>query len=181
MPRTETHPKLSAGHDATTGLVSAVQRWVGANPSGSSALDQIWLTAEALRCTGPELAVDVELAHLQQGSVTVRTGAQVGAGGILGKVGNTGNTSEPHCSTCRPDRIGERRSTGRACRFASTVGSWSTTADGAASLAGWAGYAVAITTGLAGPEPGPRHPEGCRGKGRPWPAIGVPPRHDESG
>jgi len=35
-------------------------------------------------------------AHMQPGSVTVRPGATVKRGDVLGKVGNTGNSSEPH-------------------------------------------------------------------------------------
>lgn len=38
----------------------------------------------------------VLLGHLQEGSVRVRTGETVRAGAPLGRVGNTGNTSEPH-------------------------------------------------------------------------------------
>jgi murein DD-endopeptidase MepM/ murein hydrolase activator NlpD len=35
-------------------------------------------------------------AHLQPGSVTVKPGGRVRRGQVLGKVGNTGNTSAPH-------------------------------------------------------------------------------------
>ena len=49
-----------------------------------------------LRCTGTTPTVDVLLAHLQRGSVAVEPGAPVSAGRLLGRVGNTGNTSEPH-------------------------------------------------------------------------------------
>ncbi|MGH2415985.1 MAG: M23 family metallopeptidase, partial [Microcystaceae cyanobacterium] len=35
-------------------------------------------------------------AHLQTGSVTVKPGVRVGRGQVLGKLGNTGNTSAPH-------------------------------------------------------------------------------------
>jgi hypothetical protein len=35
-------------------------------------------------------------AHMQPGSVTVKAGAKVKRGDLLGKVGNTGNTSAPH-------------------------------------------------------------------------------------
>ena len=38
----------------------------------------------------------VYLAHLLKGSVTVETGQKVRAGKILGRVGNSGNTTEPH-------------------------------------------------------------------------------------
>lgn len=40
--------------------------------------------------------VEVVLAHLRQGSVTVATGDTVAVGDRLGEVGNSGNTSEPH-------------------------------------------------------------------------------------
>jgi murein DD-endopeptidase MepM/ murein hydrolase activator NlpD len=38
----------------------------------------------------------VMIAHMQQGSVTVQPGDVVRAGDSLGKVGNSGNTTEPH-------------------------------------------------------------------------------------
>jgi hypothetical protein len=40
--------------------------------------------------------VHVVLAHLQHGSVRVAAGASVSAGDPIGKVGNSGNTTEPH-------------------------------------------------------------------------------------
>jgi hypothetical protein len=40
--------------------------------------------------------VDVELAHLKQGSVAVETGDAVSFGQVIGAVGNSGNTTEPH-------------------------------------------------------------------------------------
>jgi hypothetical protein len=46
----------------------------------------------ALHCSG----VTVLLAHLKQGSVVVSRGAAVRRGEPLGRVGNSGNTSEPH-------------------------------------------------------------------------------------
>lgn len=45
-----------------------------------------------IRCQG----VDVVLAHMQQGSVSVREGDAVKAGDRIGAVGNSGNTTEPH-------------------------------------------------------------------------------------
>jgi branched-subunit amino acid transport protein AzlD len=41
-------------------------------------------------------SVRVFLAHLQRGSVAVQPGASVASGDIVGRVGNSGNTSEPH-------------------------------------------------------------------------------------
>lgn len=38
----------------------------------------------------------VNYAHMQPGSVTVKAGDEVKRGAVLGKVGNTGNSSEPH-------------------------------------------------------------------------------------
>ncbi|MFB9994747.1 M23 family metallopeptidase [Deinococcus oregonensis] len=50
-----------------------------------------------LRSTAPDgRQVHVLLAHLQQGSVRVQPGDQVQAGQVLGTVGNSGNTTEPH-------------------------------------------------------------------------------------
>lgn len=40
--------------------------------------------------------VNVLLAHLKQGSVAVETGEAVEAGAVVGAVGNSGNTTEPH-------------------------------------------------------------------------------------
>jgi hypothetical protein len=45
-----------------------------------------------LRCQGVELL----LAHLRQGSVAVRSNERVARGRSVGRVGNSGNTSEPH-------------------------------------------------------------------------------------
>lgn len=49
-----------------------------------------------VRCVDTQPEVDVLLAHLNRGSVAVEPGAEVAAGQVVGKVGNTGNTSEPH-------------------------------------------------------------------------------------
>jgi len=38
----------------------------------------------------------IYLAHLMRGSVSVRAGETVRAGQLLGRVGNSGNTTEPH-------------------------------------------------------------------------------------
>lgn len=45
-----------------------------------------------VRCHG----VNVELAHLQNGSITIETGDALTAGQRIARVGNSGNTSEPH-------------------------------------------------------------------------------------
>jgi hypothetical protein len=51
--------------------------------------------------------VEVVLAHLKQFSVRVKAGQQVEAGDMLGLVGNSGNTSEPHLHI-HAERGGER-------------------------------------------------------------------------
>lgn len=43
-----------------------------------------------------ETGTYLEIAHLQQGSVTVTTGQRVAEGQVIGQCGNSGNTSEPH-------------------------------------------------------------------------------------
>jgi len=47
---------------------------------------------------------NVELAHLQHGSVSAQVGASVSAGDDIGKVGNSGNTTEPHLHIHAVDR-----------------------------------------------------------------------------
>ena len=47
-----------------------------------------------LHCTSPD--VDVLLAHLQKSSVHCRVGEAVRRGQEIGRVGNSGNTSQPH-------------------------------------------------------------------------------------
>lgn len=48
-------------------------------------------------CTLPDnREVHVLLGHLQEGSVQVQVGQGIHAGQILGRVGNSGNTTEPH-------------------------------------------------------------------------------------
>ena len=50
-----------------------------------------------LRATSPDgREIRVLLAHLQRGSVLVEAGVWVRAGQIIGRVGNSGNTTEPH-------------------------------------------------------------------------------------
>ena len=48
--------------------------------------------------------IEVTLAHLRKGSIQIRTGASVKAGDLIGRVGNSGNTSEPHLHIHAVDR-----------------------------------------------------------------------------
>jgi murein DD-endopeptidase MepM/ murein hydrolase activator NlpD len=50
--------------------------------------------------------VFVVLAHLRKGSVRVRAGDRVRAGQVLGRVGNSGNSSEPHLHVHADDGAG---------------------------------------------------------------------------
>ncbi|MFD8725838.1 M23 family metallopeptidase [Streptomyces sp. NPDC059629] len=72
-------------------VVSAVDRLTDQEP-GTIRLqptygNHVWID------TGAEI---VKLAHLRPGSVTVAKGDTVRAGQVLGEVGNSGNSSEPH-------------------------------------------------------------------------------------
>jgi len=63
------------------------------NPAGNHVL---------IECEGFE----VLLAHMQQGSIAVAVNDTVATGDLLGKVGNSGNTSEPHLHI-HAERLGE--------------------------------------------------------------------------
>lgn len=61
----------------------------------------------------------VALCHLQQGSVTVRSGQRVHVGEVLGRCGNSGNSTEPHLhvqaiNACDIERAKAMRLTFRA-------------------------------------------------------------------
>ncbi len=57
---------------------------------------------QVLRAAGNYLVLEVAdreflfIAHLQQGSISVNPGDRVSAGQVIGRVGNSGNSSEPH-------------------------------------------------------------------------------------
>ncbi len=56
-----------------------------ANPTGNHVVIQL-----------DETGTYLEIAHLKQGSVTVKNGQRVAEGQVIGQCGNSGNTSEPH-------------------------------------------------------------------------------------
>lgn len=56
-------------------------------------------------------------AHVQRGSATVAVGDEVAAGDVLGLVGNSGNTSEPHLHFQLMDRPEPLRAAGVPFRF----------------------------------------------------------------
>jgi hypothetical protein len=63
-------------------------------PPGQMDLDNVAGNHVVIRLDG--LDVNLLLAHLQNGSVSVKVGDRVSAGQLIGKVGNSGGTSEPH-------------------------------------------------------------------------------------
>ena len=73
------HAEASLPDNTLTGEVDRVR------PAGNQVL---------LRCDGTD--VEVLLAHLQAGSVRTTKGEHVDVGQIVGAVGNSGNSSEPH-------------------------------------------------------------------------------------
>lgn len=56
-------------------------------------------------------------AHVQRGSATVAVGDDVAAGDVLGVIGNSGNTSEPHLHFQLMDRSSPLRAAGVPFRF----------------------------------------------------------------
>jgi hypothetical protein len=72
------------------------------NPLGTRDEKQKEGNHVVLRCGD----ANVTLAHLQRGSVAVRPNARIATGTLLGRVGNSGNTTEPHLHV-HADRNGE--------------------------------------------------------------------------
>ena len=59
----------------------------------------------------------VYLAHLQKGSVAVKEGQKVSAGQLLGKCGNSGNTSGPHIHMHVQDQVKPYSGSGQNITF----------------------------------------------------------------
>ena len=78
------------------------------NPPGTRDEKQIAGNHVVLRCGD----ANVTLAHLQRGSVAVRPNTRVATGTILGRAGNSGNTTEPHLHI-----HADRNGTGVPARF----------------------------------------------------------------
>jgi murein DD-endopeptidase MepM/ murein hydrolase activator NlpD len=75
-----------------SGEVSAIQSGYKDFDGAHSELTHPVGNGVALHCHG----ATVVLAHLQEGSVSVNKGQTVHAGDLLGRAGNSGNTTEPH-------------------------------------------------------------------------------------
>lgn len=74
------------------GAVAATVDGVADNPPGRANIVVPAGNHIILRCDG----MDLLLAHLREGSVAVRPNQRVVPGQFVGRVGNSGNTSEPH-------------------------------------------------------------------------------------
>ena len=75
------------------GVVRKVHDGEPDNPIGTTDLSNAFGNYVVIEA-GPEEFV--YLAHFQKGSVSVKEGEQIEAGTVLGKCGNSGNTSGPH-------------------------------------------------------------------------------------
>lgn len=74
------------------GQVVAMENDKPDHPAGTRFRDRSGSNFVTLRCG----RTDVILAHLKQGSLKVALGQQIETGTLLGKIGHSGNTEEPH-------------------------------------------------------------------------------------
>lgn len=81
-----------AVHSPCTGSVVATVDGLDDNIPPQSDAENAAGNHVIISCQGAR----VLLAHLQRGSITVRQGDAVAAGDVFARVGNSGNTSEPH-------------------------------------------------------------------------------------
>jgi hypothetical protein len=102
------HPVRSPCHGR---VVASVDRVVDNVPPRSDP-DHPAGNHVVLACQG----VRVFLAHLRRGSVTVQPGDSVASGHVIGRVGNSGNSSEPHLHV-----HAEREGTGGGAREGTPV------------------------------------------------------------
>ncbi|WP_426949767.1 M23 family metallopeptidase [Ornithinimicrobium sp. W1679] len=59
----------------------------------------------------------VALCHLRQGSLTVAPGQRLAAGQVVGRCGNSGNSTEPHLHLQALDQIDVSQATGLPLAF----------------------------------------------------------------
>jgi murein DD-endopeptidase MepM/ murein hydrolase activator NlpD len=79
-------------HAPCSGVVTAAHDGLRDHPAGVRERHFMRGNFVAMQCGGYE----VTLAHMREGSVRAGIGDQVRSGDVLGQVGNTGNTDEPH-------------------------------------------------------------------------------------
>jgi len=81
-----------AVHSPCSGIVEEAVDQVPDNPPGKTDPQHLSGNHVLLRCG----ALRVLLAHLRRGSVAVIAGEPVRGGQVVGRIGNSGNTNEPH-------------------------------------------------------------------------------------
>jgi murein DD-endopeptidase MepM/ murein hydrolase activator NlpD len=99
------HPLLSP----VTGQVSAASDGADDQALGASDRTAPLGNYVCIQCDDPDSGrVEVCLAHLRKGSVSVVTGDVVKIGQLVGEIGNSGNSSDPHLHihVHRPDGSG---------------------------------------------------------------------------
>jgi hypothetical protein len=79
-------------HAPCAGEVVVARDGMADQPAGEPNFSMMAGNHVVLRCDGH----DVLLAHFRQGSVSVSQGQRVAVGAVLGQVGNTGASDEPH-------------------------------------------------------------------------------------
>lgn len=79
-------------HSPCAGTVRAVRTSVPDHAPGDADTERPEGNYIVVKCD----AVEILMAHLKQGSISVSTGDAVSLGQPLGQVGNSGNTLEPH-------------------------------------------------------------------------------------
>jgi murein DD-endopeptidase MepM/ murein hydrolase activator NlpD len=79
-------------HSPCSGIVEEAVDHVPDNPPGMTDPQHVSGNHVLLRCG----ALRVLLAHLRLGSVAVITGEPLRGGQVVGRIGNSGNTNEPH-------------------------------------------------------------------------------------
>lgn len=75
-----------------TGSVQEMKNNQADHPAGGQYRDKLGVNFVRLRCG----KVDINLVHLKRGSIEVSVGQSLTTGDFIGKVGNSGNTEEPH-------------------------------------------------------------------------------------
>ena len=81
-----------AVHSPCTGIVDEAVGTIADNAPGQTDPQHISGNHVVLRCG----ALRILLAHMRQGSVAVAAGATIRSGQVVGRIGNSGNTNEPH-------------------------------------------------------------------------------------
>ena len=106
--RLEDYASYDVGvHSPCAGVVQEAVGDVADNSPGQTDPEHISGNHVLLRCG----ALRVLLAHLRRGSVTVKADDSIRSGAIIGRIGNSGNTNEPHLhvSAVAVESAGPRR------------------------------------------------------------------------